>query len=417
MKGLFRNTLGIGIASIPAVRIAASPIGLPQERWVVRAAEVYTAEGEAVENGVVVVDDGKIASVGGSGGGGDALEVAAVTPGLIDLSVRIGTREYSVEQSTEMAIEYDVADALDLFSPRWERELRGGVTTVLATPYDMDVFGGLGAVLKTGGAPTLEARVVRSEACLRASLGTQPSVGNLAPRGSPPLDFYYRRPTTRMGVEWAFRKAYYDLLNADRFGLEIDARQTERNAILRRTLNEGLPVFVQARGTQDVHTAVFLKEEFGIERMILDASAEAWMEPALVRRSGIGVVFPPLPAEGRIPDGFVNDSYFMTWSAPARLNELGVPIALSGHGAEQIGERLARQAGFAIRGGLSFEAALAAVTINPARMLGVDDRVGSIAVGKDADLVLWSGKPFEPTSGIVGVILGGELVVDPRSKR
>jgi imidazolonepropionase-like amidohydrolase len=70
-----------------------------------------------------------------------------------------------------------------------------------------------------------------------------------------------------------------------------------------------------------------------------------------------------------------------------------------------------------MRGGLPFDAALAAVTINPARMMGVDDRVGSIEVGKDADLVLWNGKPFEPTSAIIGVLLDGVLVVDPRSQQ
>ena len=73
------------------------------------------------------------------------------------------------------------------------------------------------------------------------------------------------------------------------------------------------------------------------------------------------------------------------------------------------------QAGYAMRGGLSFEAALAAVTIQPARMIGVEDRVGSLEVGKDADLVLWNGPPFEPSSRVVGVLLEGELVVDPRA--
>ena len=67
-----------------------------------------------------------------------------------------------------------------------------------------------------------------------------------------------------------------------------------------------------------------------------------------------------------------------------------------------------------MRGGLSFDAALAAVTLNPARMIGIDESVGSIEVGKHADLVLWSGTPFEPTSQIVGVLLDGKLVVDPR---
>jgi imidazolonepropionase-like amidohydrolase len=69
-----------------------------------------------------------------------------------------------------------------------------------------------------------------------------------------------------------------------------------------------------------------------------------------------------------------------------------------------------------MRGGLPFDAALAAVTLTPARLLGVDDRVGSLDVGKDADLVLWSGEPFQPSARVVGVLLDGALVVDPRAK-
>jgi imidazolonepropionase-like amidohydrolase len=68
-----------------------------------------------------------------------------------------------------------------------------------------------------------------------------------------------------------------------------------------------------------------------------------------------------------------------------------------------------------MRGGLPFEAALAAVTITPARLIGVDDRVGSLEVGKDADLVLWSGEPFEASSAVIGVLVDGRLVLDPRS--
>ena len=90
-------------------------------------------------------------------------------------------------------------------------------------------------------------------------------------------------------------------------------------------------------------------------------------------------------------------------------------FALSGQGTSDRGERLAYQPGLAMRGGLSFDAALAAVTITPARMAGVDDRIGSLEVGKDADFVLWSGEPFQPTSRILGVVLNGELVVDNRS--
>jgi imidazolonepropionase-like amidohydrolase len=304
----------------------------------------------------------------------------------------------------------NVGDSLDLFSYRWERELRSGVTTVLANPDDRAVLGGLGVVLKTGGAPTLAARILKDEAVLRSSMGSEPSSGNRAPRGTRPSSFYFRRPTTRMGVEWVFRKTFYDAIAARR---DKDLR-TEETAILERVLKGELPVACQAWATQDVRTAVYLKEEFNIPNMFVDAAAEAWREPDLLVRSGMGVVLPPFRFSGR-PG---RDDAFYAYNTAATLHEAGVTIALSGHGSSDPASRLNKQPGYAMRGGLPFEAALAAVTINPARMVGIDDRVGSIEVGKDADLVLWSGTPFEPTSRVIGVLLNGELVHDqiPRSK-
>ncbi len=403
----------LGLAGLALA--AASPMAQDQS-WTVRAATVYTAAGDAIENGFVRVEGGKIEAVGkGSGGGGDVLEAAALTPGLVDLSVQIDTGHFSVEQSTETSAEFSVAESLDLFSFRWQRELQSGVTTVLVTAADFDVIGGLGVALKTGGPPTLEARLLKAEAVLRGAIGTQPSAGNSAPRFGAPQTFYFRRPTTRMGVEWVFRKAYYDALQASEGSRPTRAGQEARDQALLRTLRGELPLSVQARGTQDVRTAIYLKEEFQIPRVILDDAVECWREPELLKRSGVAVVLPPFPPDGRVLDG--SDSFFLPLDAARKLQELGVPFALSGHGNRDVGSRLAEQAGLAQRGGLSFEDALAAVTIRPARLIGVEERVGSIEDGKDADLVLWSGKPFEPTSRVVGVLLGGRLVLDPRSPR
>jgi imidazolonepropionase-like amidohydrolase len=375
--------------------------------WTVSAERVYTAAGEPIEGGRVKVSGGKIAAVTkGSASGSDVLECAAVTPGLIDLSVRIDTGTFSVEQSTEAAAASRVAVALDLYSPRWERELQSGVTTVLASPFDANVLSGLCVVLKTGGEPTLEARLVKADAALRASMGSAPSDGNRIPRGSRPSSFYYRRPTTRMGVEWVFRKEFYDTLAARKDA----SRKTPNSAVLERVLDGELPVTVQAWATQDIRTAVYLKEEFQIPRMLIDAAAEAWKEPDLLVRSKADVILPPFVFGGRTN---VDDSFY-AYNTAKLLSDAGVRIALSGHGAQDPVMRLNKQPGYAMRGGLSFEAALAAVTLNPARMVGVDDRVGSIEVGKDADLVLWSGTPFEASSRVIGVLLNGELVLDPR---
>ena len=171
------------------------------------------------------------------------------------------------------------------------------------------------------------------------------------------------------------------------------------------------PVFIQAWATQDIRTAVFLAEEMAAEgmgtmRLVIDAAAEAWREPALLVRSKAAVCLPPLPATGRTTDGA-----FMSLDTAAKPHEQGVPLALSAHSGYGSGETLAEQATYARRGGLPFDAALAAVTTVPATLMGVSDRVGTIAKGRDADLVLWNGTPFEFTTRPVGVVLEGATLV------
>jgi imidazolonepropionase-like amidohydrolase len=404
---------------ILALALLAGLAGAPgsqdaPKRWTIFADKVYTSAGRTIENGTVAVNGAKIALVGV---GRDEvpekelLKVHAVTAGLVDASVRIDGEAKSVEQSKEIEPSVRVADALDPFAIDWARELRSGVTTVLANPPDFDVIGGLGVVLKTGGPESIEKRTVKPDAVLRGAMGSQPSAGN-HPAFGRPTDFYSRRPTTRMGVEWEWRKAFYDA-DASR---RDPSRAFAGSDVVLRALAGDLTMAVQAWTTQDIRTAVFLKEELerelgGRPRMIIDAAAEAWKDPELLVRSKVAVVLPPFPASGRTGEGA-----FMAWNVAKLLHDQGVPIALSSHGEPGIEDRLPMQAAYAMRGGLSFDDALAAVTIAPARMLGVEDRVGSVEVGKDADLVLWNGEPFEPGTRVVGVILGGVLEVDPRAK-
>jgi imidazolonepropionase-like amidohydrolase len=382
--------------------------------WVVLAEHIYTAAGRSIDNGAVLVNNGKIASVTVSheeGAPNETLKVFAVTPGLIDASVHIDSGLQSVEQSREVEPDARVASTLDAFSIDWDRELRSGVTTVLVNAPDFDVIGGLSVVLKTGGAESIAARTVKNDAVLRGAMGSQPSEGN-HPAFGRPTDFYSRRPTTRMGVEWEWRKAFYDAAASQR-----DAtRGFPGSERLLAVLKGELTLSIQAWTTQDIRTAVFLKEELerelgGHPRIFLDAAAEAWKEPQLLVRSRTAVVLPPFPVAGRTSDGA-----FMAWDVAQILDEQGVMIALSGHGGPTLETRLSMEAGYAMRGGLSFDAALAAVTINPARMMGVENRVGTLEVGKDADLVLWNGPPFEPSSRVIGVVLDGVLKVDPRAR-
>ncbi len=378
--------------------------------WTIHAKALYTSTGAVHENAVVLVQDGKIRAITpGAVAPRDAIEVAAVTAGFVDAGARIHDGLYSVEQSTEVQPHRAIADSIDPFDVRWQRLAASGVTTAYVAPLERNVIGGLGLALKTAGKADVAARTVAGRGYVTGAIGSLPSSGN-SPAFSRPTSFYNRRPTTRMGVEWEWRKAFFDAVAAKR----LPEREFPGAEHLRKVLAGELGLYITAWTTQDIRTAIFLKEEleregFGKVQLVLEAAAEAHREPKLLVRSGAAVILPPFPAQGR-----TQDQAFMPLELPKLLADLGVTFALSAHDARDPEARLAAQAGFAVRGGLGFEQALAAVTLNPARILGIDGRVGSVEVGKDADLVLWNGQPFEATSGIVGVLVDGALVVDPR---
>ena len=164
------------------------------------------------------------------------------------------------------------------------------------------MIGGLSVVLKTGGPESIADRTVKADAVLRGSMGSEPSAGN-HPAFGRPTDFFSRRPTTRMGVEWEWRNAFFDT------ALNLNEEDPGR-ATLVAALQGKLPIFIQAWTTQDIRTAVFLREEvqsrpefaaagMNTPRFVIDAAAEAWKEPQLLARSQTPVVLPPFPTAGR----------------------------------------------------------------------------------------------------------------------
>jgi imidazolonepropionase-like amidohydrolase len=336
----------------------------------------------------------------------DTLRAYAVTPGLIDASLRVADW-HSVEQSREITPELRVADTLNPFALDWDRQVRSGVTTVLVAPIDRNVIGGLSVVLKTAGPESIAARTVKADAVLRGSMGSEPSSGN-HPAFGRPTDFYSRRPTTRMGVEWEWRNAFFNTALGTN-------QQDPGRATLVAALQGKLPIFIQAWATQDIRTAVFLREEvesrpefaaagMNTPRFVIDAAAEAWKEPQLLVRSRTAVVLPPFPSGQRL-----NDGSMMAWNVAKVMKDNGIPFALSSHGSADVEQRLGNQAGYAMAGGILFEDALAAVTSTPAKLLGVESRVGTLEVGKYADLVLWSGEPFQPGARVLATIVDGVL--------
>ncbi len=378
----------------------------PKNSWSVFADKVYTSTGATHENALVLIKDGKIAAITpGAKAKDDSLHATTLTAGLIDASARVHLNTLAVEQSSEVTPSVSMEFGVDAFDYRWDRLARTGVTTAFVPPVSRNVVGGMGIALKTAGPESIKVRQVDGADLLCGAIGSLPSSGN-RPASGRPTSFYNRRPTTRMGVEWEWRKALFEAAQspAEGAGKDVD--------ILQDVLAGKIGAFIQAYPTQDIRTAVFLKEEmqregFGEMRLVIDGAAEAWREPDLLVRTKTSVILPPMPSQGR-----TTDSAFMAINTAKVLQDAGITFALSAHDART--SPLGIQAGFAMRGGLTREEALRAVTITPAQILGVDASVGTIEVGKDADIVLWNGEPFEVTTRAIGVLVDGLLVVDPR---
>jgi imidazolonepropionase-like amidohydrolase len=244
---------------------------------------------------------------------------------------------------------------------------------VYASPDASAVIGARGAVLHTGG--PRDQRVLRAAAAVKAVIGSDPSM--LETYNRPPyggiVGLYTRRPVSRMGLTWVFRKAFYDAERRGR-GVEAygaDTASPEASAVLREVLAGKVPLRIQARIQQDILTALRLAKEFNL-RFTLEEATEAYRCLDELRQESVPVIFGPIyerPAGIRLRSGEGTRSRYYTARA---LLEAGIPTALS---AQELREEdgLARQAMYAIRFGVGFDDALKAVTQTPARLLGLDD--------------------------------------------
>jgi imidazolonepropionase-like amidohydrolase len=318
------------------------------------------------------------------------------------------------EQSAEVVPHTRVLDALDFRSPDFDRLVRGGVTTVYASPDASAVIGPRGAVLRTAGA--LENRVLVPAAAVKAVIGADPyslGVSNRRPGGDS-FSLYARRPNSGMGVTWVFRKAFYDAIRRGK-GLPAyggDTAKPEASAVLGQVLQGKVSLRIQARIQKDILTALRLTEEFQTE-FTLEEATEAYLCLDELKARSVPVIFGPIYERRGGTYVVIREGRKSRYHTFRELVEAGIETALS---AQEFREEdgLARQAMYAMRFGASFDDTLRAVTQTPARLLGIDKELGTLEAGKRADLIVWSGRPFAATSMPAVVLIDGEVVVDRR---
>jgi imidazolonepropionase-like amidohydrolase len=393
-----------------AALVLLGPLGLPapaQAQLAIRGATVHTMTGTAIEDGVVLVRDGKIERVGPAASidvpaGYRELRARVVTPGLIDAHTVVGLAGYlnqphdqdQLETSSPIQPELRAVDAYNARERlvEWVRE--HGVTTIHTGHGPGALVSGQTMVVKT-----------RAEGGDRAVL--VPAAMVAVTLGSAGLAEGGRAPGTRAKAVAMLRA---ELIRAREYAGKLTGPEDRRPArdlrldTLARVVRGEMPLLVTAHRAHDLLAALRLAEEFGI-RIVLDGAAEAHLVAGRIKAAGVPVIVHPAMARP------VGDAEHLTLENAALLRRAGVPIALqSGFEGYVPKTRVVLfEAALTAARGLGFDAALAAITIDAARLLGIDGRVGSIAAGKDADLVLFDGDPFEYTTHVSAVVIDGQV--------
>ena len=366
---------------------------------------VYPVSGPKLANGTVLIREGRIAAVGTNVAvPSDATRIDAagkwVTPGLIDgagqlglveISAVPGTREGSIQGDT-IAASFNVAEGINPASTLIPVTRIEGITTALAVPSG-NLVSGQAVLIDLDGA-TIEQMLVKSPAGLVADLSES---GKEDAGGSRARVAERLRQVFRDALEYERRKADFRRAQMQRLSASVE----DLEALL-PLLHGQVALIAQANRRSDIETALRIAKEFKL-KLIVAGGAEGWQIAGAIAAAGVPVLVEPMD---NIP-GY--DALGIRYENAALLARAGVKVALLETDTHKT-RNLRQQAGNAVSYGMTWDQALRAVTLSPAEILGVADRYGSLAPGKVANVVVWSGDPFEFTTGVEHVFIRGKEI-------
>jgi len=377
-------------------------------------------EGEPIDNGTIVIVDGKIAAVGGPDlkppPGVDVIDAAGqwVLPGLVDAHTHLGAREegegWAGHDTNELTgpiqAHVRVLDAINPADEGFRDAIGGGVLTAGITPGSGNPVGGQTVAVHCWGR-TVDDMALRSPAGMKSALGENPK---------RVLGERRVNPSSRLGTAAAIRTALVETLNYlekekdDEAGEESAERirpaqsRDLKHEALARVLRREIPWRQHCHRADDIATALRLADEFGYD-LVIDHGTEGYLIADKIAAAGVPVVTGPLiTARSKV------ELRNRTMANPGLLAAAGVTVAIATDHPVVPVHLLIVQAALAVREGLDRDTALRAVTINPARVMRVADRIGSLVPGKDADLAIWSGDPFDVMSRVESAYIGGREV-------
>lgn len=365
--------------------------------------------------GDVAIENGKIVAVGQSLSYSDA-EVRDVTgmtvmPGIVDPHCHIGMWEDAMgfegadgnECTNPITPELRAIDAINPYDRCFEEAVAGGVTTCVTGPGSANVIGGQFVAIKTHG-DSVEDMVLRFPVAVKAAFGENPK---------RVYNGKNQTPSTRMATAALMRKA---LVEAQEYNEKLERgkadpeKMPERNLgkeILARVIRRELPMKIHAHRADDILTAIRICREFKL-RYTLDHCTEGYLITDKLKEAldedCEGIIVGPL-----LTDRSKIELKNLSFKAPKVLEQAGIEYAMMTDHPVTPEQYLPICTAIAVREGASEEGALKAITINAAKITGIADRVGSIEVGKDADIAVFSGHPFDFRSRCVLTLVNGKV--------
>lgn len=381
----------------------------------ITGAKIMPVIGPEIDGGTIILQDGKIAALGPASDVSipESAEVISaqgkwVLPGFLESHGHVGIAEEAngvagidtneMTQPTTPAVR--AIDAVDIEDEGFRDALSGGITSVVIKPGSGNVIGGEAVAIKTWGGRTIDEQVIKDSVSVKSALGENPK------RVYGGKD---KMPSTRLGVGFVLRTAFVKAQNyvaareAAAAKGEPFARDLELET-LGRVLSGELIWDQHTHRHDDIATAIRVSEEFGY-KLVINHGTEGGKLRDLLAEKDIPVIFGPmLTSRSKVE---LRDRAISQFVDMARA---GVRLAITtDHPVIPI-NLLVLQAALAVREGLDRKVAFEALTINPARFLGLDAKVGSLEPGKDGDVVIWSGDPLDPQQRPEQVFIDGDLV-------
>ena len=389
----------------PAISLLflVSPLSVAEEVTAIRGGDLYTITGGIIKNGTILIKDGKISGIGQNIEIPEKVKVIdargkIVMPGLVAVGAELGVIGYPNIAK--------IADSLDPFDFSVSLALDSGITTSMVSagrPSGSSPIGGATAVIKSS-------YVDLDQMLVKESVVQMVMISNRD---------WLRKTTFKQNL----RKAQSYLRKLAEYQQAKDKKKTEEPKKPRRLdeyirlLQREVPAVLPATTTGDILAALELVDEFGI-RMILAGAVEAWIVAEEIAKRDVRVVI--TPRQKRRPNEDISGPSGSNLENAAILKKAGVKFAIIPPSTSfetwgVVGRdmmALPMEAAFAVSGGLDEQTALEAITITVAEIIGVADRVGSLQVGKDADIIILDGHPFHHKTFVETTLINGKVLYE-----